>query len=335
MEQLRFIMLVGLAGSGKSYVAQELIEGRDDIDLHSSDSIREEILGDVNNQEKNGDVFAIMEQRTKESLLNGKHVIYDATNISRKKRKHLLSQLPKNLNIDKIAIYVATPIELVIERNAQRERKVPQEVITQKMYKNMQVPIYSEGWSKIIFEYDNDTLECDHPRQFTDAVRAGVLFGREGYELMAFLAQYFDDFFPIYELAQDSKYHSLSVSRHIYYVYKHVLDNYEGEDKEVMLWTALLHDIGKAFCKSFKNRKGEPTRYANFIGHENVGSQMAIPFLKKMNFDDEFIHKVATLIQFHMYLLDENANRQKLIDRVGEDTYKQLDFLREADTLAH
>lgn len=121
-------------------------------------------------------------------------------------------------------------------------------------------------------------------------------------------------------------------------MYKYVLENYEAKDdydKEIMIWTALCHDIGKHFCKSFVNRKGEETRYANFIGHEYVGSQMAVHFLHKMNFDDEFIHKVATLIQFHMYLLDERANRDKLKRYVGEEMFKKLEFLREADTLAH
>lgn len=325
-------MLVGLAGSGKSFIAQDLMAGRDDIDLHSSDAIRGEVYGDENVQADPAKIFKIMEERTKESLKAGRSVIYDATNINRKKRKGLLQQLR---NVEKIALYVATPLDLTLERNSTRERVVPQEVISEKMYKNMQVPIYSEGWDKIVFEYDDETLEIDLPKQFTDAIRAGVLFNREGYELMSFLAQYFDEFFKVYEMPQDSKWHSLSVSRHIYYVYKYILENYEGEDKEMMLWTALLHDVGKAHCKSFYNRKGEETRHANFIGHEYVGSQLAISFLKTMNFEDEFIHNVATLIQFHMYLLDANASEDKLKGYVGEEMFRKLEILRDADTKAH
>lgn len=333
MEQLRFIMLVGIAGSGKSTVAQELMVGVDNIDLHSSDAIREELTGDESNQDINGEVFNQMAIRTRQSLKDGRHVIYDATNISRKKRKGLLQQLPKD--VEKIVMYIATPFDRTVQQNANRERVVPQYAL-ERMYKNLQIPIYSEGWDKIVFEYDTDTVEDDLPKQFTDAVRVGVLFGREGYDLMGFMANYFpSEFFKIYEMPQDSKYHSFSVSRHIYYVYKHVLDNYEGDDKELMLWTAILHDVGKAYCKSFMNRKGEETRYANFIGHEYVGSQMAIPLLKQMNFEDEFIHTVATLIQFHMYLLDEKANKEKLKGYVGEELYKKLEFLRDADTLAH
>ena len=331
-ETPRFIMLVGLPASGKSTVAEELMKDRDDILYLSSDKLRQEKLGDVNNQNNNTDIFEVMRKESIKALKEGKHVIYDATSINRKRRKGLLQQLPKD--VEKIALYMATPYDEVIERNEQRERVVPQDVI-ERMYKNMHVPIYSEGWDKIIFEHTDDVEEYDMPKQFTDAIRAGVLFGREGYELMQFLASYFTEFFKIYDMPHDSKWHSLSVSRHIYQVYKYILDNYEGEDKEVMLWTALLHDVGKYYCKSFVNRKGEETVHANFIGHENVGAQIAIPFLKTMNFDDEFIHKVATLIQFHMYLLDENASKEKLKGYVGNDTYIKLDILRDADTKAH
>lgn len=334
MEEQRFMMLVGLAGSGKSTFSNELMEGREDIVYLSSDLLRVEMFGDVNSTE-HGAVFQEMGKRAIEALKEGKHVIYDATNINRKKRRGMLQQLPKD--VKKVAVYMATDYRNVLEQNNSRERVVPEHAI-EKMYKNMQIPVYSEGWDSIVIVYDNDTVDYDLPKQFTDAVRAGVLFGREGYDLMKFLASNFDEFFSIYDLPQDSKYHSFSVSRHIYYVYKHVLENYETDnerDKELMLWTALLHDVGKAFCKSFENRKREETRYANFIGHEYVGSQMAVNFLKKMNFDDDFIHKVATLIQFHMYLLDENANRDKLRNYVGEEMFKRLDFLREADTQAH
>lgn len=331
MEQ-KFLLTVGLPASGKTTLAQELMEDRNDIVYLSSDLLRLELFGNIDDQEHNSVVFEEMRKRTIDAFKNGKHVIYDATNISRKRRRALLQQLPKDIH--KTAVYMSTEFKTVIKQNKNRERVVPYHVI-ERMYKNLQIPIYSEGWDNIMFVYDDNTLMNDFPPQFSHSVRKAVLSGEDGYELMTFFSQYSSLFSNIYDMPQDSYYHSFSVSRHIYYVYKYVLDYYEGEDKELMLWTALLHDVGKAFCKSFINRKGEETRYANFIGHEYVGSQLAVNFLKQMNFTDKFIHKVVTLIQFHMYLLDKNANREKLKQYVGEDFFKKLDFLRKADTLAH
>lgn len=332
MEQLRFIMTVGLPASGKSSFSKEMVKDRDDIIYLSSDEIRKEVYGNETVQDHPSYIFELMNKRTIEALRDGKHVIYDATNINKKKRKGLLGQLPKD--VEKIVVYFATPYDEVIRRNSERERVVPVEVID-RMYKSLQIPLYSEGWDKIIFEYDDDTLEYDFPKAFTDAIRAEVLFNRDGYDVMSFLAQYFNEFFEVYDLPHDSKWHSFSVSRHIYHTYLHILENYDGEDKELMLWTALVHDIGKHFCKTFISRKGEPMKFAQFIGHEYVGSQMAVTFLKKMNFDDDFIHMVATLVQFHMYLLNEESNLNKLKGYVGEDMFEKVKILRDADVSAH
>ncbi|MFQ3543437.1 AAA family ATPase [Halobacillus rhizosphaerae] len=341
MDQPKFLMLCGLAGSGKSTFAEALISATkvEDVDVEiaylSSDAIRLELFGDESSQENNAVVFEEMRKRTLEAMKKGKFVIYDATNISRKKRSHLLRQLPKNSF--KTIVYLTSNLEIAQSQNLQRERVVPFGAI-ERMYKNLQIPIYSEGWNKIIFEYDDETLNNEFPKQFSDAVRLGVSLGREGYDLMNFLSTYFNEFSKVMDLAQDSKYHSFSVSRHTYYVYKHVLDNYNAEnerEREIMLWTALLHDLGKHLCKSFINRKGEEVRYANFIGHEHVGSQIAIRILKRLGFDESFIHTVSLLIQFHMFLLDDKANPDKLKNHVGEDHFKRLEFLREADTLAH
>jgi HD superfamily phosphohydrolase YqeK len=62
---------------------------------------------------------------------------------------------------------------------------------------------------------------------------------------------------------------------------------------------ALLHDIGKGFCKNFK----DGSKYANFYGHENVSAQLAIIYLLKCGFDHESILKIAMYIRLHMHIL--------------------------------
>lgn len=70
-------MMVGLPGSGKSTYTKELSKDLDAI-ICSSDTIRKELCGDINSQDKNEEVFKILHNRIKENLKNGKSVIYSS-----------------------------------------------------------------------------------------------------------------------------------------------------------------------------------------------------------------------------------------------------------------
>ena len=89
-----FIMMVGLPGSGKSTHAEELSKRLDAV-IHSSDALREELTGDINNQNNNELVFQTLHKRIKEDLINGKNCIYDACQVKRKDRMSFLQQLNK------------------------------------------------------------------------------------------------------------------------------------------------------------------------------------------------------------------------------------------------
>ena len=88
MEKPMFIMMCGLPGSGKSSNAKALSKIYNAI-ICSSDAIREEVTGSVSNQDKDPEVFKILHDRIKENLSRGISVIYDACNISYKKRMAL------------------------------------------------------------------------------------------------------------------------------------------------------------------------------------------------------------------------------------------------------
>lgn len=80
-----FIMMIGLPASGKSYKAETLSKLYN-AHIHSSDKLRLELFGDENIQDKNNELFAELHRRIKKDLSVGKSVIYDATNISYKRR---------------------------------------------------------------------------------------------------------------------------------------------------------------------------------------------------------------------------------------------------------
>ena len=92
----KLIMMCGLVASGKSFVANQLALKENAV-IHSSDELRIELFGDVNEVDKNGEVFQELHKRIKDDLKKGKNVIYDATNLNHKKRKGFLEELKKKV----------------------------------------------------------------------------------------------------------------------------------------------------------------------------------------------------------------------------------------------
>lgn len=143
----KFFILCGLPGSGKSFIAEKLKRDENAL-IFSSDAIRAELYGSEEDQAHNGEVFVVLHKRLTQALHAGKNVIYDATNISAKRRSAFLKQL-KGIECEKIAVYLDTPIELCIARNAKRARHVPENVI-RNMYNNFTKPTLAEGFDNII-----------------------------------------------------------------------------------------------------------------------------------------------------------------------------------------
>ena len=90
---LEFIMLVGIPASGKSTYAKEL--EKNGYHIHSSDEIRKELTGDENTQVVNEKVFQVLHKRIKSDLEQGISCIYDATNMSMKRRISFLKEINK------------------------------------------------------------------------------------------------------------------------------------------------------------------------------------------------------------------------------------------------
>jgi putative nucleotidyltransferase with HDIG domain len=71
----------------------------------------------------------------------------------------------------------------------------------------------------------------------------------------------------------------------------------DSRDARVLMWAALLHDIGKP--STTKIRKGRITAY----DHDVVGAELSRDFLSELTVERGFIEQVASLIQFHMQIL--------------------------------
>ena len=294
--------MIGLPGSGKSHHAKLLSDVHQAV-IHSSDDLREELFGDVNECNKNDKLFRELHKRIKKDLSEGKSVIYDATNISYKKRRAFLQEINR-YNCFKQCFLVATPYEECLEYNKKRDRKVPEHVI-KKMYKSIQIPQHYEGWDKIDIIYNTDS-EFDLQELFNDKTN-GLNY-----------------------IHQDNPHHTLTIGEHCQKV-SAVCE--ELKDDYALTMAALYHDIGKRFTKEFKNGKGETTEIAHYFQHHLVSAYMALFYLRE-SYD---VLDIVNYIQWHMqpFFMNQEKTVKKFIKLVGQDFYDNLMILHKADQEAH
>lgn len=311
-----FLMVVGLPGSGKSTYVNKYYAN---YCVHSSDDIREELSGDATNQDINKQVFETLHKRVKADLSAGKDVVYDATNISWKRRKAFLQEL-NSIKCHKACVLIATPFELCLQRNNSRDRVVPYFAI-ERMYKNFDIPWYNEGWDSITIAY-------------TDSKLAGYY----GY-WQRFITNYID-------FKQESKWHTETLGEHCLKTTQYVLDHKDeltsGNIHETEI-AATLHDCGKPFVKAFKDSKGNPSEFAHYYNHENVGAYDSLFYWKEDEVDSLF---VAALIRYHMVLHFFKDWKARTIEKYEKEFvdheylrqikfYDALKILHEGDKKAH
>lgn len=302
----KFIMMCGLVASGKSHRAKELAEEYN-ATIFSSDSLREELYGDINDQEHNQEVFVELHKRIKECLRSGKSAVMDATNINYKKRMAFLHEL-KNISCEKICVLMATPYEKCLERNTNRERKVP-EYVLERMFRSFDPPYYYEGWDQIYVEYP-EGLESN---------------------------EFFEWLNSVQNFNQDNPHHTLTLGEHCEAVLDYLWQTYGGSDEHsiILRRAGALHDIGKYFTKTFKNSKGEITDVAHYYGHEHCGSYESL-FYGPPN---QALY-MSVLIRWHMQpYFWEKDNNEKLHNKYrklwGEELYEDIMALHAADRAAH
>ena len=318
---VNFYMIFGLPGSGKSYYANNLynIEHRD-VEVVSSDIIRKELFGDENDQKHNNEVFNEVHNRIHNAIKEGRDVCYDATNLSRKRRKAFLKTLQqiKNVKIIKHCLVIATHYDICVEQNEKRERVVPKEVIL-RMYKTLTFPRIDEGWDIIrIIGSRNIASNIDTEYYFHQCV---------GFN-------------------QDNPHHTLTLSEHLEKCQEGVLNvSAAAYDIETLKEASLFHDIGKPVCKTYTTFNGTIDDHAHYYNHAEVGAYImaccystgnelmwcrSTPYLISKEL------KIISLIQWHMEFFNSNYNvLEKVEDLYGKEFANDLRILHNSDVDAH
>lgn len=296
-----FKMMVGLPGSGKSSQCKEIPSN---TVVLSSDEYRLKLFGtyNANTKEYNNKVFTELRNDSINYIKEGTNVIYDATNLTRKYRKALLSQLPTWCT-KYCDIIWATP-EQCIKRNIKRERTVGKDVIF-NMLKSFQVPMFYEGFNYISV-VGNDYLYWE--REYQRIIEQSC------------------------KISQHNPHHRFTVYDHCQEAYLKAKDI---TDNDVILNATMFHDIGKPLTKQFMDYSGNDTDIAHYYNHNNVGAYLALGMPYNMNytsFDNLF---TAWLIENHMMHYNPKSIYEKWVSKIPTWVQKSLDIVHLADQLAH
>lgn len=288
----KFTMMVGMPASGKSYYAEELKD--ENTVIISTDKMREILCGDVAMQEYNDLIFSTALKWIKQHLQNGRDVIFDATNINRKARKNIL----RSIDAVKKAVFMATPYEIVVENNKNRERILPIDVI-RNMYLKFEPPMPQEGFDEIEVKYWKNSKNCYSIKDFIDNA-CGI--------------------------NQDNPHHSLSIGEHCIQALKKVNANADLE----LRYAALLHDEGKIFTKAFD---GEVAHYYN---HHNVSAYNSFFYKMPPSVRHLYVANLISW-HMRPFMVWQNNIKMEEKDKIflGKYFYNDLIKLHNADRDAH
>ncbi len=135
------MLLIGLPGSGKSTWARRFVQQFPRYEVLSTDETRALLYGDAVVQGEWPQIWQQLALRLQQGiqaidLQICEGIIFDATNAQRRRRRELLKTFRDIGYSDIGGVWFDTPLALCLDRNQQRDRTVPPEVIL-KMHREL------------------------------------------------------------------------------------------------------------------------------------------------------------------------------------------------------
>ncbi len=285
-------MMIGLPGSGKTTYAKKNFK---EAVYLSSDEIRVELFG-FEDQTHNGEVFNLMNKRMHDALKQGKDVIYDATNLSRKRRVILIDDIHR-LGHQVFGYMFLLHFTDVFNINKYRpERHIPEDKL-RFIIKTMEIPIIMEGFDRLTYELSNGNHCFLKPIDYCNP--------------------------PYDTFSQDNPYHKESLAEHIRWVW----DAAKQYDDRVLELAAAYHDVGKDYTREYNAEKG----YYTYYNHHNISGYMLL--CNEINKDNYYAQEIidALLLVVHHMDFYMNNNMQKVQEQLGQELFDKLLILHKLD----
>lgn len=143
------VVLIGAAGSGKSTWAKTHFA---DSEIVSTDAMRALVGEDEGDQRANHDMFVIFDAVTLARVRRRLTTVIDSTALEAERRAHYLA-LGRQFGIPVVAIVLRATSQTCIIANAQRERRVPHDVIRAHVAAVAALPaeaLRAEGFTEVI-----------------------------------------------------------------------------------------------------------------------------------------------------------------------------------------
>jgi predicted kinase len=142
-------MMVGLPASGKSTVAKEITRNGFARIIVAPDVMRALRFGvyRIGNKEEEEEIMSSCRNLVKIYIEKGMSTIFDATNLTKKSRRKLLSILDKKIEV--MAVFINTPLEQCLINNDNRDIETPKQVIL-NMNTVLEEPSLDEGFTQIL-----------------------------------------------------------------------------------------------------------------------------------------------------------------------------------------
>lgn len=353
LTQKTAIVLVGVAGSGKSTTAETLMSDYIDLrgSLLSSDSIRLELFGKdyKYNPEDNRAVFDELDKRKADLINLGHHIILDATNTNLKSRIHNYTNL-KKAGYNVINIFHIKSLSQLNYINEIRDidKRVPLDSV-KRQYINLE-PSYIDIDCDDIIISNNSTLLVTENRitELIKVYESAITSKSELKEIVKNIKhqglvsrlleivrpEYLDELLNLVG-PHDTPYHLEDINEHIDMVIINTAKVKEAKQDltkaELLLTAAIFHDLGKSVTK-------EGGRY---IGHANVSAMylfgLAFALRSYRLYDSYTLFREAILIvHTHMAFKNEDNEPAKLIKRLRltQEELNNIYLFRDIDNMS-